>query len=142
MAALNLTRLLWTQLMFSPPTTTTPSILLLICVHDDKRAVTGSRVRVEAHLRGEWAQHLGSDRWTPMRLHLNNRRRRRTLFPPRRGSYVTRTPPNLKVIVARVSSLPAMEFTPGYGRHGTAKLEASADRLTHHTDLSRSPEAK
>lgn len=45
------------------PTTTT-TILLLICVHDDKGAVTGSRVHVETHVRAEWAEHLGSDRST------------------------------------------------------------------------------
>lgn len=47
----------------TPPPAPTPNPPL-ICVHDDKGAVTGNGVHVETHVRAEWAEHLGSDRST------------------------------------------------------------------------------
>lgn len=48
----------------NPPAPTPHPHPPLICVHDDKGAVTGNGVHVETRVRAEWAEHLGSDRST------------------------------------------------------------------------------
>lgn len=146
LAALNLTQLLWTQMMFSfsffnlflPP----------ICVHDDKTAVTGNGMHVKTHVREEGVECLWLWQVDVGEVHLDNGTAVQQHFPSKRtgcGPYITCALWNLKIILAHVWYHLKGIYTLGTlvceTRDGQIRSEL-ADKLTHHTTSGSQPKPK